>query len=297
MPISTSEPHPFLLVLGMGYSATRFVELYGTRFARVAATARRADKLESLAARGVETFPFAGEASPDLREAAAAASHVLVSVPPGPEGDPVLAALGDVLKASGHLRWIGYLSTTGVYGDTGGAWIDETAPVRPGNTRSIWRAAAEQSWRDLAAPGRAVQLFRLSGIYGPGRNALVDLKEGNARRVTREGQVFNRIHVDDIAHVVAAGLELPEAGPVFNLADNEPAPAHEVVAYAAGLLGVEPPPLVAYDDARMSDMAKTFWSENKRVLARSLKEELGVDLRFPTYREGLTSLLAAGEGK
>lgn len=297
MPISTSEPHPFLLVLGMGYSANRFVELYGARFRRIAATARRPDKIERIAAQGIEAFSFESEASPELLKAASEASHVLVSVPPGPNGDPALKALGAVLRANGNLAWIGYLSTTGVYGDADGGWLDEHAPVRPTNARSVWRAAAEEGWRGLAAQGKVVQLFRLSGIYGPRRNALAELKAGTARRVTKPGQVFNRIHVDDIAHVVAAGLARPEAGPVFNLADNEPAPAHDIVTYAAGLLGVEPPPLIAFDEAEMSEMAKTFWTENKRISAAALREELGVELAFPTYREGLDALFAQGEGK
>jgi len=297
MPISTSEPRPFLLVLGLGYSAQRFVDLYGGSFSRIAATGRRADRLQAWAARGVETHVFDGTVPAGLAEAARAASHVLVSVPPGPEGDPAFNVLGEALHANASLRWIGYLSTTGVYGDCGGEWIDESAPVRPGNARSLWRAAAEEAWLGLAAPGRAVQVFRLSGIYGPRRNALAELKAGTAKRVIKPGQVFNRIHVDDIARVLAAAIERPHAGPVFNLADEVPAPAHEVVEYAACLLGVAPPPLTPLDEAGLSDMAKTFWAENKRVAARRIRDELGLDLLYPGYREGLEALFAAGEGR
>jgi dTDP-4-dehydrorhamnose reductase len=297
MPISTSEPPGLLLVLGMGYSASRFVELHRGKFARVAATARRMDKVAALKADGVEAHLFDGAASPGLLQAAHEASHVLVSIPPGESGDPALNALGPALVGNRALSWIGYLSTTAVYGDQQGGWVDEDTPVSPQSARAKRRAAAEEAWRALAHDRRAVQIFRLSGIYGPGRNALVDLKHGNARRLTKPGQVFNRIHVDDIARVLAAAIERPGAGPVFNLADQEPAPVHEVVTYAAGLLGIEAPPLMPAEEAGLSDMAKSFWAENKRISIKGLQTGLGVDLAFPTYREGLASLFAAGEGR
>ena len=297
MPISTSEPPGLLLVLGMGYSASRFVELHRGAFARVAATARRMDKVAALETDGIEAHLFDGAASSGLLQAAGEASHVLVSIPPGESGDPALHALGSVLADNRALRWIGYLSTTAVYGDHQGGWVDEDTPVSPQSARAKRRAAAEEAWRALAHDGRAVQIFRLSGIYGPGRNALVDLKHGKARRLTKPGQVFNRIHVDDIAKVLAAAIGRPGTGPVFNLADQEPAPVHEIVNYAANLLGVEPPPLMPVEEAELSDMARSFWAENKRISISGLRISLGVDLSFPTYREGLTSLFAAGEGR
>ena len=297
MPISTSEPPGLLLVLGMVYSASRFVELHRGKFARVAATARRMDKVAALKADSVEAHLFDGAASPGLLQAAHEVSHVLVSIPPGESGDPALNALGPTLAGNRALSWIGYLSTTAVYGDQQGGWVDEDTPVSPQSARAKRRAAAEEAWRALAHDRRAVQIFRLSGIYGPGRNALVDLKHGNARRLTKPGQVFNRIHVDDIARVLAAAMGRPGAGQVFNLADQEPAPVHEVVTYAAGLLGMQPPPLMPVEEAGLPDMAKSFWSENKRISIKGLHTGLGVDLAFPTYREGLASLFAAGEGR
>lgn len=297
MPISTSEDRPLLLVLGMGYSASRFVQLHRSMFGRVAASVRSMDKQEHLSAAGIDAFPLKGEASEGLARAAGEASHVLVSIPPGEEGDPALNVLGDVLRDSESLRWIGYLSTTAVYGDREGAPTDENAPPNPQSDRAKRRAEAETAWRALAGENRAVQVFRLSGIYGPGRNALAELKAGTARRLTKPGQVFNRVHVDDIAQVLAAAIRRPEAGPVFNLADEQPAPSHEVVTFAAKLLGVEPPPLMPVEEAGLSEMARSFWAENKRITARKIETELGVDLLFPTYREGLLALFAAGEGR
>jgi nucleoside-diphosphate-sugar epimerase len=297
MPTSTSETFPFLLVLGMGYSAQRFVELHRSRFARIAGTVRSLDKLDPLKMKLVEPLLFDGAAQPDLLNVAREASHVLVSIPPDETGDPALNALGGILKTSENLRWIGYLSTTAVYGDRGGAWTDETTPVMPQSSRARRRAGAEEAWRALAQKNRAVHIFRLSGIYGPGRNALIDLKRGEARRLTKIGQVFNRIHVDDIAAVLAAAIDRPQAGPIFNVADDEPAPSSDVVAFAAGLLGVFPPPLTRIEDADLSDMAKSFWIENKRISARRIKDELEIVFSYPTYREGLRALFVSGEGR
>lgn len=280
----------------MGYSAARFVQRHRAMFGRIAATTRRMDKGAGLIAGGIDAFQFDGQPSQGLVVAAAEASHVLVSIPPGDKGDPALAALRSLLRANKALTWIGYLSTTGVYGDHHGKWVDEDTPVAPQNARSRRRAEAEEAWRALATDTRAVQIFRLSGIYGPGRNALVEMKSGEAKRIAKPGQVFNRIHVDDIAQVLAAAVRKPAAGPVFNLADDEPASSEEVVAFAAKLLGREPPPLVPLAEARLSEMAQSFWTENKRVRARRIQTELGVDLIYPTYREGLLTLMAEGEG-
>lgn len=297
MPTSTSEIHPFLLVLGMGYSAQRFVELHRSRFARIAATARSIEKFEPMRMKLIEPLLFDGAAQPELLNAAREATHVLVSIPPDETGDPALNALGGVFRSSDKLRWVGYLSTTAVYGDRGGAWTDENTPVMPQSGRAKRRAAAEAAWRELANGQRAVHIFRLSGIYGPGRNALVDLKNGEARRLTKIGQVFNRIHVDDIAAALAAAIDRPEAGPIFNLADEEPAASSDVVAFAAGLLGIFPPPLTRVEDAELSEMAKSFWAENKRISAHRIRDELEVALSYPTYREGLRALFVSGEGR
>jgi nucleoside-diphosphate-sugar epimerase len=296
MQTSISD-RPLLLVLGMGYSASRFVQLHRAMFGRVAATTRRMDKAAGLIAGGLDAFQFDGQPSQGLVRAAAEASHVLASIPPTKLGDPSLNTLRPLFRESKTLRWIGYLSTTAVYGDHQGRWVDEDADVAPKSDRAKWRVDAELGWRSLITPERAVQIFRLSGIYGPGRNALADLKSGDAKRLTKPGQVFNRIHVDDIAQVLAAAIARPDAGPIFNLADEEPAASEEVVAFAAKLLGHEPPPLKPYAQAQMSEMAKSFWTENKRVSAKRINAELGVDLLYPSYREGLLALMAEGEGR
>lgn len=284
-----------LLVLGLGYTAERFVALHGGLFGDVAATVRTAAKADAKSRSGLRVFAFDGTEAPcaALTEAVQAASHVLVSIPPSREksGDPGLQLVEGACGAGGGTRWIGYLSTIGVYGDHAGAWIDEDTPATPMQARSARRLEAENAWRALAERcGAAVQVFRLPGIYGPGRNALADLQAGSARRLHKEGQVFNRAHVDDIAAAIAAGIEHPRIGPVINVVDNEPAPQEAVVAYAARLLGIEPPPLVAFDEAEISEMARSFWAENKRVGNRRLRNELGVGLAFPTFRQGLDAI-------
>jgi nucleoside-diphosphate-sugar epimerase len=205
--------------------------------------------------------------------------------------------LGGSLPVS-EIGWIGYLSTTGVYGDCGGRWIDETAPARPQSEASRRRLSAEREWLRIGAEtGRSTQIFRLSGIYGPGRNALAKLRSGKAHRIVKPGHVFNRIHVDDIVATLLASMDRPRAGAHYNLADDEPAPPQDVVAFAASLLGCEPPPEIVFEDASLGPVAARFYGENKRIANRLIKEELGVKLAYPTYRDGLTALHAAGEGR
>jgi nucleoside-diphosphate-sugar epimerase len=189
------------------------------------------------------------------------------------------------------LEWIGYLSTTGVYGDRAGGWVDETAELRPVNARSRWRVEAEAAW---AASGLPVEIFRLAGIYGPGRSAFDRLREGRAQRIVKQGQIFSRIHVDDIAAALAASIAAPRPAVVWNLADDEPAPPEDVIAYAAELLGLPVPPAIPFEEAELSPMARSFYAESKRVSNRRLRETLGVALAHPTYREGLRAILAAG---
>jgi hypothetical protein len=298
MPTSTSEGDR-LLVLGFGYSARAFVARHGSRFAGITVTTR--DPAQARVPDGVcvERLQTGIPMATSLVQAAKSATHVLVSTPPGEGGDPSFVALGETLKGSEMLRWLGYLSTTGVYGDHAGRWIDEDAETMPKSARSRHRLDAENDWLGLAEAGPVVQVFRLSGIYGPGRNALVDLRDGTARRIDKPEQLFNRVHVDDIADVVAAAIDHPDSGPIFNVADDEPAAQHEVVAFAAGLLGLEPPSLIPYEDARsdMSEMALSFWAESKRIRNDRLHSVLGVKLSHPTYREGLAALHEAGEGR
>ncbi len=278
-----------LLVFGLGYTARHFVERERARFSRIAATAQapRPDAPEGVIARVFSPV----RADPAILDDVARSDAVLVSIPPQ-DGDPVLRAYAEAL-AAGPARWIGYLSTIGVYGDQGGAWIDEATPPAPTHERTRDRVAVEEAWRALGArTGKAVQVFRLSGIYGPGRNAFVKLREGRAQRIVKDGQVFNRIHVDDIATVLAASLDRPRAGAVYNVTDDEPAPPQDVTAHAAALAGLPLPPEIDFETASLSPMARSFYGENKRVRNRLIREELGVALRFPTYREGLAGLVA-----
>ncbi len=293
MPMST------LICFGLGYSADHYLGQYGDRFERVVGTVRSAERAALLNARfggRVGAFAFDGSvATPEVTRAIAQAHAALVSIPQTQSGDPVLAAFGKALTDAEHLHALVYLSTVGVYGDHAGAWVDERTPPRPAAARSRERLAAERAWQDFGArSGVAVAILRLAGIYGPGRNALVQVARGDARRIVKPGQVFNRIHVDDIARAIDAALTQRASG-IFNVADDEPCPPGEPLAFAAQLLGRAPPPEVPFAEAAptMSPLALSFWQDCRRVRNDKLKRELGVRLRFPTYREGLRALLAA----
>jgi nucleoside-diphosphate-sugar epimerase len=283
-----------LVCLGFGYSAAHYVATFGKRFDRVIGTTRSLREAANPTDPRVELIVFDGvTASRELVSFVEDSDALLISAPPGETGDPVLACLADVI-ARGCARGIVYLSTIGVYGDSGGAWVDEDTPPKPGSKRSAARLAAEDAWRRFGAQNdRAVAILRLAGIYGPGRNALVSLAEGTARRIVKHGQVFNRIHVADIAQAIDACLAQDATG-VFNLADDEPGPPQDVIAFAAELLGKPPPPEIPFDDARagMGAMAQSFYGENRRVRNAKLKQTLGVGLAYPTYREGLRALLS-----
>ena len=285
-----------LLVFGYSYTARAFVARHRPRFGRVAATARTTDGAERIAAAGLAPLLLDGDAA--LRAEIALAEALLVSAPPDEAGDPLLRRCGEAIGSAPRLGWIGYLSTIGVYGDQGGAWIDETAQPRPSSARNVARLAAERAWLDLGVRlGIPVHVLRLAGIYGPGRNALANLRAGTAKRVVKPGQVFNRIHVDDIAGAIGAALDRPEAAGITNVTDDEPSPPGDVVAHAAALLGMAPPPEVPFEAAAFTPMARSFWGETKRVSNRRLKRALGVRLLYPTYREGLAALAEAGEGR
>lgn len=285
-----------LLAIGLGYSAKVLAARMKAQSWRIIGTARRREELEAISVSGYEAVPFDGNTpSPALAAAIAEATHVLISAPPGAEGDPVLRHHSRDLARAQGLVWLGYLSTIGVYGDRGGEWVDETTPPSPVSQRSNKRLTAEKSWEDFAARHHiTLQIFRLAGIYGPRRNALEKLTSGRERRILKPGQVFNRIHVEDIASVVEAGIHAGNAASgIFNVTDDEPAPPQDVSAFAAKLLGREPPPLTPWEEAResMSEMAQSFYAENKRVQNDRIKQTLGVALKFPTYREGLRALL------
>ena len=287
-----------LFVFGPGYTAQQFIHTYRNRFARIGGTFRSPENGGALRAFGIIPYYFDGERhDAGILDEIAHADALLVSIPPVFGADPVLRSLSDAIMSAPRLRWIGYLSTVGVYGDAGGAWVDETTPPSPVNERSRQRLAAESQWLDLATSAPfVVQIFRLAGIYGPGRNALLRVADGTARRIVKPGQVFNRIHVADIAQLLMASIERPHRNAIYNAADDEPGPPQDVIAYAARLLGVEPPPEMPFAQADLGPMARSFYEDNKRVRNTRIKDELGVKLRFPTYREGLEALYASDEG-
>lgn len=279
-----------VLIFGAGYSGRAFAAAAPSGV-RIAGTTRSGDKVERISASGIEPFLFAGgKLSTELAARLASVTHLVVSAAPDASGDPVLAAGREtILHAMPALAWIGYLSTVGVYGDHGGAWVDEETECHPRSQRSVQRVAAEQQWLALGRErGVPVALLRLSGIYGPGRNAFVNLANGTARRLVKPDQVFNRIHVADIAGSLwhLARLQL---GGAFNVTDDEPAPPQDVVAYAAGLMGVPPPPEIPFETAELSPMARSFYGENKRVANARLRAA-GYDLRYSTYRAALDAL-------
>lgn len=278
-----------LFVFGLGYTAIRFLELYGNRFEAIAGTVRIEAKKAALHAQGYDAFRFDQEATdPQVAERFAEADYLLVSVP-APSGiDPVLAAFPELLSNKPDARIV-YLSSIGVYADHAGNWIDETAPLIESADRRGARIRAEQAW--IAAAGHRLRILRLAGIYGPGRNALERLQAGTARRIVKPGQVTNRIHVDDAARAIAAALDHPDGG-VWNVCDDEPAPPQDVITYAAKLMGIEPPPEEDFATADMTPMARSFYATSNRVRNARLKAELGITLAYPTYREGLKPLRA-----
>ncbi|MFP5515769.1 MAG: SDR family oxidoreductase [Alphaproteobacteria bacterium] len=287
---------PRLFVFGPGYSARVFADALRADGWRVAATCRSEEKKAELEARGIEAFLFdRGRPLADAKAALAGTTHLLVSIPPDAKGDPVLDQHARDLADLRTLDWAGYLSTTGVYGDTGGEWVSEAAWLKPTGERQKRRVEAERGWLNLYRQyGVPMHLFRLAGIYGPGRSAIDSVRDGTARRVDKPGQVFCRIHVDDIARTLRASMARPTLGAVYNVADDLPSPSHEVVEYACRLLGVAPPPLIPFDQAEMSPMAASFYADCRRVKNDRIKRQLGVTLAYPDYRTGLEAQLAAG---
>jgi len=278
---------PHLFCFGFGFSARAMAKLLAPEGWTVTGTTRQfSESGDPRFERGTPLPPGALEG----------VTHVLSSVPPDADGDPVLdEARAHIVAAKGSLRWIGYLSTTGVYGNTDGAWVDETSPLNPSSDRARRRVAAEAAWLAFGREqGLAVHIFRLAGIYGPGRSVLDELRAGTARRIDKPGHLFGRIHVDDIARVVAASIAKPNPGAIYNVCDDEPAAPADVVAFAAGLLGVAPPPLVSLADAKLSPMGASFWADHRRVKNDRIKRDLGVALAYPNYREGLRAILENG---
>ncbi len=278
-----------LLSFGHGYSARALVPLLSADWA-VIGTTRSPDKADQIAATGVTPRIWPGDPL-DFD----GVTHLLISAGPTAEGDPLLNAYADEITArAGQFDWVGYLSTTGVYGDHQGGWVDETTPLTPSTRRGQWRKDAEEAW--AAIPGLPLHIFRLAGIYGPGRGPFAKVRAGTARRIIKPGQVFSRIHVVDIAQVLAASIARPNPGAAYNLCDDDPAPPQDVLAHAADLLGLPLPPEVPFETAEMTPMARSFYAETKRVRNDRIKDELGVTLIYPDYRAGLAALLAEDAG-
>ena len=286
-----SRPH--LFCFGLGYTALALGRRLVASGWVVTGTCRSAEGQALLRESGFSVVLFDRDQRVDAT-ALNGVTHLLVSVPPDSAGDPVLAQHGgDIATLAGRLSWLGYLSTTGVYGDRGGGWVDETAELLPTGERGRRRVTAEQGWLELWHDrGVPVHIFRLAAIYGPRRSAFDALRAGTAKRINKPGQVFSRIHVEDLASVLSASMERPRPGAVYNVCDDDPAPPEAVVAHAAELLGLAPPPLLPLKAAQLSPMARSFYDNNKRVANRLIKTELGVSLRYPDYRSGLAAILA-----
>lgn len=280
-----------LLSFGHGYSAQALERLLLPQGWRIIGTTRSAAKAEAMRTRGIEALIWPGA---DVTDALNAASHLLMSASPDDGSDPVLAALQDQITArADQFEWAGYLSTTGVYGDHGGDWVDETAPLTPATRRGQARVVAEAAWQ--AIPALPLHIFRLAGIYGPGRGPFAKVRNGTARRIIKDGQVFSRTHVDDIAQVLAASIARPNPGAIYNVCDDDPAPPQDVIAYAAQLLGLPVPEAVPFENAELTPMARSFYAESKKVRNDRIKDDLGIKLLFPDYRSGLQSLLDQGD--
>jgi len=282
---------PVLLNFGHGYAARVLAGRLMARGWRVIGTTRSEEKVAQIRATGAEAVLWPPHPCGPLLDRA---SHVLVSAGPERGDDPVLMACMGALGARGdQFDWVGYLSTTGVCGDRGGDWVDETSPGAPATARGRSRLKAGHEWLAFShETGLPVHIFRLAGIYGPGRGPFAKLRAGTARRIVKPGQVFSRIHVEDIATVLEASIERPHPNAIYNVCDDEAAPPEDVIAHAAGLLGLPVPPAEAFDEAELSAMARSFYAESKRVSNARIKDELGVELAYPTYREGLAALLA-----
>jgi nucleoside-diphosphate-sugar epimerase len=277
-----------LLSFGHGFSAQALSRLLVPQDWRVIGTTRSEDKAVALMNSGVEPRIWPGA---DMAPALNAATHILISAAPDEDGDPVLAKLEtEITKRAGQFEWVGYLSTTGVYGDHQGDWVDENSPLTPATQRGIARVKAEAAW--AAIPNLPLHIFRLAGIYGPGRGPFAKVRNGTARRIIKEGQVFSRTHVADIARILQASIQQPNPGAAYNVCDDDPAPPEDVIAYAAKLLGMPIPTAEDFATAEMTAMARSFYAESKKVRNDRIKDELGVELLYPDYRSGLKSLFA-----
>jgi nucleoside-diphosphate-sugar epimerase len=274
-----------LLCFGFGFSAEALAHKLDPIEWSVTGTSRSLEGVAAINAQG-----FKGVLFSELQTIAESVTHIVISAPPSDDGDPVLLRFKDELVSRAKtFEWVAYLSTTGVYGDRAGEWVDEESDLQPNTDRGQRRVDAEAAWQSIS--GLPLHIFRLAGIYGPGRNAFESLKSGKAQRVIKQGQIFSRIHVEDIAGVLLASINKPDPGRIYNLADDEPCPPQDVIAHAAELLGLPIPPDVSFEDAKLSAMAKSFYADSKRVSNARIKNELGYELKYPNYRIGLKALL------
>ncbi len=292
----TTDGDQKLFCFGYGYSCAKLGStLLNQGGWKVSGTSRTNQKCHSLKEHGVKAFLF-DKSKPliDPLYILNGVTHIVMSIPPDKEGDPAFLNHAADLKKIKTLKWVGYLSTTGVYGNRDGEWVDETTETNPTSIRGTRRLIAENQWRSLyEKEGLPVHFFRLAGIYGPGRSALDAVRAGTARRINKPGHAFSRIHVDDIVQILMASMAKPNPGSIYNLCDNQAAPSHEVICYACELLDIEPPPMIDFEDADMAPMAMSFYKDNKRVRNNKLKDELGVDLLHPDYFSGLDACLEA----
>ncbi len=272
-----------LLCFGFGFSAQHLAAILDKSEWRISGTSRSVEGVAVINATGQNGILF-----DELKSIPNSVTHILSSVPPDKLGDPVLRQFANSLKAQ-QFEWVAYLSTTGVYGDRGGALIDETAELHPNGERGQRRVDAEHEWQTIT--NLPLNIFRLPGIYGPGRSQLESVKHGTAKRIIKKGQIFSRIHVEDIAGILKASMDKPNPGRIYNVADDEPCPPQDVVKFACELLGVAPPPEIPFDQAELSPMARSFYADSKRVSNARIKTELGYQLKYPNYRVGLDALL------
>ena len=276
-----------LLSIGHGFSARALADILVPRGWHIIGTTRSSEKMADIAATGVEPLLWPGT---DIAPLIKKFPNILLSAAPGSRGDPVLVEQAQVFRdAARDLRWVGYLSTTGVYGDHQGGWVDETSPLTPATKRGRARVEAEAAWQSIV--NLPLHIFRLAGIYGPGRGPFAKVRNGTARRIIKEGQVFSRIHVEDIAQALALSLATPNAGAIYNLCDDDPAPPQDVIGHAAELLGIPPPPAIQFEDADLTPMARSFYAESKRVSNDHIKADLGWQPIYPDYRSGLAAML------
>ena len=282
-----------IFCFGFGYTASFLAEKLTACGWQISGTTTDPEKRDFLKKNGVRSWLFdRTHGIPDPFSTFADITHVLLSVPPDGDGDPVFGVHGMDLSALKNLEWVGYLSTTGVYGDQNGGWVDEATPPAPDSRRGSLRLKAEQQWQSLLLhEGLPLHIFRLSGIYGPGRSAIDAVRSGTARRISKPGHAFNRIHVEDIVQTLIASMNKPKPGSIYNLADDEPSPSHEVIQFACNLIGLESPPLTPFDQAELPPIVRSFYKDNKRIRNDKIKNELGVQLIYPDYRSGLQSCL------